>query len=69
MDYLVQEDKLNADVLDCIRHFYQLNTQNADVSQNIRNDLNNNYTSVDGTPSQIPAFDQTKASTKFEVAT
>ena len=27
-----------------------------------------NWTSVDGTPSQIPAFDLTKASAKFEVA-
>ena len=39
IDYLVQEDKLHADVLDCIRYFYQLNTHNADVSQKLRNDL------------------------------
>ena len=41
MDYLVQEAKLHADVLDCIRHFYQLNTHNADVSKKLSNDLKN----------------------------
>ena len=31
--------------------------------------IKGNYTPVDGTPSQIPAFELTKASAKFEVAT
>ena len=31
--------------------------------------IHDNKTSVDGPPSQIPAFELTKASAKFEVAT